>query len=303
MRRSSRVILLLGIFLAVGAFIVILFFGGGGRGGATPTPPTATYVVAVVNIDQGTTITSSMVTTKSVPLGQEPSDAVTLPLDQVVGKTARQAVAQDAYVPLSAITGGTGPTDIASQLKAGEVAMSVQVDEVSGVGTLIQVGDHVDAIVAFTDDEIPVIWTVPSGVSSGVQQACSGKVVCDTGIKLNGNSVKMIIQNLRVVQTLLPAAQTTQGAAQATPGPEQPVLSNRSEVVILAMDPQQAEVLRFAQLGTAPAPITLVLRAKADETAPPVVTTGVILRTMVETYGVLPPQPVFAPLPPELRGR
>ena len=39
MRRSSRVILLLGIFLAAGAFILILFLNAGSRGPqATPTP-------------------------------------------------------------------------------------------------------------------------------------------------------------------------------------------------------------------------------------------------------------------------
>ena len=74
-------------------------------------------------------------------------------------------------------------------------------------------------------------------------------------------------------------------------------LNDQREIVILAVTPQQVEVIKFAQLDGS---ISLVLRSPDDfidpetgEVIPVVVpstTTGVILKTLVESYGVLPPE-------------
>jgi Flp pilus assembly protein CpaB len=297
-RRSSRVILLLGIFLALGAFILILFLNaGGGRNQATPTPAVAKIVVAAVDIPQGTSITDSMLTIKEVPLAEAPADSFALK-ESVIGKTARQSVAAGAYVPVPAIAGTAGaPTvDVAGELKPGERAMSLSVSEVSGVGTLIQPGDRVDAIFTFTGDEIPIIYT---NIPSAFRTVCAGQIVCDTGIKANGTSVKLILQNLRVVETLLPPAPVSQSGAQGTPAPSGPTLTGRTEIVILAVTADQAEALRFGQINTAET--ILVLRSPADAEASPDVTEGVILKTMITKYGVLPPAPIAVPFPSDLR--
>ena len=113
---------------------------------------------------------------------------------------------------------------------------------------------------------------------------------------------------MQVLGTLLPpppaAAQAEDpNAPAAEPGT---VLSGQQEIVILAVTPQQAEIIKFAQLDS---PLfSLVLRSAQDfidpetqlpfENGPiPDATTGIILKTLVDTYGVLPPELIEAILP------
>jgi Flp pilus assembly protein CpaB len=74
--------------------------------------------------------------------------------------------------------------------------------------------------------------------------------------------------------------------------------------VILSVTTQQSEVIKFAQLDGS---ISLVLRSPDDFIDPAtnqpipvpeqIPTTGVILKTLVDTYGVLPPELVETVLP------
>lgn len=303
MRRSSRLILLVGIFLAVGAFILIVFLNAGPGPTATPTPAVAHIVVAAVDIPQGTTITDSMLSTKDVPLVEAPGDSLALK-ESVIGKTARQSIGAGAYVPATAITGTSGPVnvDVAGELKPGERAMAIKVDELTGLGTLIQPGDRVDILFSFSiikdtiEAEIPVLLIPPRNA----RFACpEGKLVCDLGIKYNPISTKVIVQNVRVVGARFSTAAAEQagGQAAASPAPGT-VLPVRTELVMVAVTAQQAEVLGVGQFLSAP--MTLLLRSPADAQATPEVTTGIILKTLLEEYGVLPPLPVTASFPPDL---
>jgi hypothetical protein len=67
---------------------------------------------------------------------------------------------------------------------------------------------------------------------------------------------------------------------------------------MVAVSAQQAEVLRFGQLLHSP--MTMLLRAPADAEATFENTSGIILKTLIDDYGVLPPQPIAIPLPDEL---
>ena len=92
---------------------------------------------------------------------------------------------------------------------------------------------------------------------------------------------------------------TTTGEPAPASGSPTPgtALNGQQEIVILAVDPQQAEVIKFAQLDGS---ISLVLRSADDfidpvtgealPSAVPDATTGVILKILVDTYGVLPPE-------------
>jgi Flp pilus assembly protein CpaB len=308
-RRSSRVILLLGIFLAVGAFILILFLNGGGQPRATPTPAVAHLVVAAVDIPQGTKITESMLSSTDVPLTEAPGDSFALAAS-VVGKTAREGVAAGAYVAQSAITGAGGTIDVAAELKPGERGMALQVDEVSGVGTLIQPGDRVDVIVGISKsscngaqaDCLPVGFlfpldsgkkTVPevpnpNGVPAPQGPAGSTGFQVITPDEINATTVKVAVQNARVIAILLPPpAPTQQGGAEASPTPTGPALVSGTYIVIVAVSAQAAELLRFAQMeGT----ITMALRSTGDAEASPDTTTGIVLRSLIDIYGFLPPR-------------
>jgi hypothetical protein len=117
----------------------------------------------------------------------------------------------------------------------------------------------------------------------------------------------MIVQNTKVVGTLLPPPPTTPAASTngtTTTAPTGTSLNGQQEIVLLSVTAQQAEVIRYGQIDGC---LSLVLRSPKDyvdgATPPnPVVppldpTTGVILKTLVDQYGVLPPQIIRAILP------
>ncbi|HEX7431087.1 MAG TPA: SAF domain-containing protein, partial [Candidatus Limnocylindrales bacterium] len=78
MKRSNRILILVGILLAVVAFVGVIALsnkGGGGGGGssATPTPTleaTTPVVIAAKDIALGQTITNDMVTVQQVTVSQ-----------------------------------------------------------------------------------------------------------------------------------------------------------------------------------------------------------------------------------------
>ena len=107
---------------------------------------------------------------------------------------------------------------------------------------------------------------------------------------------------MQVVSTLLPPVETTTDP-QASPGTQTGTnLNGQKEIVVLAVTPQQSEVIKYAQVEGC---ISLILRSPkdyVDDAGNPIEpaldgTDGVILKTLVDQYGVLPPQIVEAILP------
>lgn len=172
---NSRIFLLLGIVLAALAFGGVLFAlrSASSSGGTS-------IVVSKTAVQAGTTITSDMVTTSSIPATAVPADAFTNPAS-VVGKTTTVTIAQNTPLvpaffstpPLTSSTStsssGTGSTQVSveTQITKGYVAMSLPVsatvpaganlnaaqaanlsgDQVSA-GYYIQPGDHIDVLIA-----------------------------------------------------------------------------------------------------------------------------------------------------------
>jgi Flp pilus assembly protein CpaB len=110
---------------------------------------------------------------------------------------------------------------------------------------------------------------------------------------------------MQVLGTLLPPvapATPAEGAAPAPSGQPSTTLTGGQEMVIVSVDAQQAEILKFAQLDGS---ISLALRSAADFVDPsgnpivsiPVATKGITLKELVDIYGVLRPQLVEAILP------
>jgi pilus assembly protein CpaB len=294
LKRSNRLVLLVGVFLAIVAFVGILVLvrnpNGSDQGTIRP-PTTGPVVVAAVDIPLSTRIQADQVTTITVDLTAITPGAFIDP-SQVIGQIARQPVAKGAQITSTTLTGGTSGTVQQIETPAGMRSMAVQVDQVSGVGTVIQPGDYVDMVIGLTGDKFPVITISPTDSSITV---VSG---------LNSTSVKLLIQGMQVLGTLLPPQTTSTGtepAPSSAPGTApQPdtTLNGQQEIVILAVTPQQVEVIKFAQMDSQ---ITLVLRSPDDfidpithQPLPPVAvkTTGVILKTLVDSYGVLPPEVV-----------
>jgi Flp pilus assembly protein CpaB len=300
LKRSNRLVLLIGIFLAIVAFVLVLLTIGKdttGGPGASVTPTTLNIVVAAKDIPLSSKFAADDLTYKEIPIPDKPADAFT-DVSFVIGKVARQPVIAGQYIS-SAVLGSNEGVITTLECPAGLVCMAVQVDQVSGIGTLTKAGDHVDMLVGVTADKFPVVTVNPDDDSITV---VSG---------LNGTSVKALLQGLQVVGTLLPPPPANTGttdpnASPGTSGTTDTSLNGQQQIVILAVNTQQAEVIKYAQLDGS---ISLVLRATADfvdpvtgdplppETIIPVTTTGITLKSLVDDYGVLVPELVEAILP------
>ncbi|MBI3745421.1 MAG: Flp pilus assembly protein CpaB [Chloroflexi bacterium] len=304
MKRSNRLILLIGVFLAALAFVFIVIILGGGGGGAgsaqaTAVPSKLPTVVAARDIPLGVAVTSDMLTTRTL------STDVRLPgvygdPTQVAGQVARTNIKKDQQVTpaLFTDTGASARVDC----PAGFTCMAVQVDQVSGVGTLIKSGDHVD-VVAQISPKFPLNYFVGSATTPTSNAE-------GTGALYDTTSVKMLLQGLQVVATLLPPPPTaaTGAAASAAPAPAAgtTALNGQQEIVIIAVTAAQAEVIKFAQLD---GNITLSLRSPkdfVDANNVPIVpvasaTTGLVLKTMIDTWGVVVPQAIVVPAPAPAR--
>ena len=298
MKRSNRLVLLIGVFLAVIAFIAVILL----QQSSTPPPPEEVKqptVVAAADIPLGVKVTAEMVTTIDLPQAGRSATAFG-DTSQVLGKTVRQAVAKDAQLTAETFgettTGTIGNIDVPPTKRA----ITVQVDQVTGVGTTIKPGDYVDMVVGIRADKFPVITTNPADNSFTVVAG------------INGTRVKLLLQGMQVLGTLLPPPpQTAQGQEGQPPASGQPgtALNGQQEIVALAVDAQQAEVIKFAQLD---GDISLILRSTQDFLDPttgqpidppplPDATTGVILKTLVDRYGVLPPELIETVLPAQAR--
>ena len=310
MKRSNRLILLIGLFLAVVAFVgVIILTGNTSTGGVTPgpspSPTTAKVVKATVDIAAGTNVTASMVSLDEVPVAAAGPDTIPDP-GLAIGKTVRRTVTKGQTLFYSFFVSSGVETNVTDALPKGLRAMAVQVSQVTGVGTLIQNGDHVDVVISMKIQTVaPDTKNPPQVINIGAPEG----------------SVKMVLQNALVVGTLLPpvpvspqASPTPAPSGQASQGSQGPStsLNGQSEMVVVAVTANQAEIIRYAQLYADPAAgdnISLVLRSPKDyiqldangkpvldangapvSVVPPVdKTDGIILKTLIDKYGVLPP--------------
>lgn len=291
MKRTNRLILLIGVLLAVVAFVgIIVVFNN--QPGDTSRPVTTTdVVIATKDVALGDTITKDSVGTKSVQKDQVTPDEFTDP-GKVIGQVARQNILNGATLVQSMFS-GTGAPMVASDLPAGMRAIAVRVDAVTGVGTLILPGDRVDVIVTLAITPVTIVPAASGGPDQAVKQDA-----------LTGDSTKLILQDVEV-RAVLGAAVGTTPASGTTAAQSTVDLAAASQIVILALSPQDAEALGYIQqtalaAGAALASdnVTLVLRSPKDKDAPPVKTSGVVLATLIKDYGVLPPAAVEASLPP-----
>ncbi len=299
MKRSNRLVLLIGIFLAIVAFILIVMMlgGGGGVGDNRPSasPATAKVVVAAKDIDLGATIQQSDLSTKDFPVDDKPVDSYGDP-SLVIGQVARSSVTSGQLITSAVLNASGAIQNI--ETPAGFVAMSIQVDQVTGVGTIIKPGDFVDLVTGFTTiEKVPLVFPAGTAYEKYPDEL------------YNHTSVKILAQGLQVLGTLLPEPpQSAEPSPSAAPDGTTTTLNGQQQIVILAVPAQDAEVIKFSQID---GDISLVLRSSADCTTKPVdgvtycpvvPTTGITLRRLVDDRGVIPPTVVQVIQPTPLPG-
>jgi Flp pilus assembly protein CpaB len=284
-RRTSRLLVLFGIGLAVLTFVlVIAFLGNGSSGGTgigqTPTPTpvqNVTVVTAAVDIPLGTVVTGDMLGSATLPANAVQSDAYLDP-SQVIGQIARQPIFTGAQVTKSQFSLNQKIEQVT--VPPGKRALSVYVSDLTGVGRLIHIGDTVDLVLTFDEATIKVLTLQPGSQTAQHDDAFRPLTV----------KAPLLLQDIQVIGTLeAPAAApaAAQNAqASATPAPTGAVAdANAQKLIILAVTDAQAEAILFARSGGT---IDLVLRSPADEGTTEA-TDGVILKTMFQKYGVVPP--------------
>lgn len=303
MKRSNRLILLIGFLLAAVAFVGVVVLlnnqAGGGGGGDVPDATKSTIVVTTADVPLGTTITADLVTTQEVKITEKPVGAYTL-TSEVIGRSITTQLTKGQLIDATAFSTSTVNPDIARLLDPGKRAISVQVDQIAGVGAMVRPGDRVDVVLTIR----PPIVIEKAPTKEGVPLTTVRNFEAIADGLLDRTTVKVLVENLRVVGTLLspptttPAAQGTEGAQGASV--ENPILDGRLQLVFLEVTPQQAELIRFAQPSLPDGQffgLSLILRAPGDAEAPPVKTTGITIRQLVETYGVIPPKIILTEQP------
>jgi pilus assembly protein CpaB len=281
-RRTSRLVLLLGVFLAALTFVVVLFLGQGPNTPTTvaPTAPTELQVVvALQDIPLGSVVTQEMLTTRRLSVNVIEPSAFGDP-SQAVGKTTRKAVTAGGQIHSTDFQNRAVPLTV----PAGKRAFSILINQLTGVGNLLDVGDTVDLIISLRGDAFPV-----------VQVLNDGSITVVGGINPLSVKLPLLLQDVQIIGTIEPPPPAVPAAQQGQPAPSvAPAFTEpQNKLLVLAVTPAQAEVLLFARTtGT----LDAILRSPLDagQTAE---TTGVILKTLVDTYGVLPPEVVQVPIP------
>jgi hypothetical protein len=143
-------------------FVLVLFVGRpsttGPAAGPSAPPTELATVVAAVDIPLGTVVTQEMFTSKTLAVTVRDKN-VFGDISQVVGKTTRTAIAASGQVHSTDFQNRAVPLAV----PAGKRAMAIQVNELTGVGNLLDVGDSVDLIVSLRGDAFPVVQVLNDG--------------------------------------------------------------------------------------------------------------------------------------------
>ena len=294
MKRSNRLVILVGVLLAVLAFvlIVIMFSQTPSGGDGVEEPATETVLVTTEDIDIGEPVTQDKVTTREVPLG----GALETPLrdpSQVQGQASLYFVEEGSQITAEAL--GVGDQiDLNALLRPGEKAIAFQVDRATGADFLVTPGDFIDVVLA---QQINVLQeTADSAANTDADAPPRFEVV--TGLE-NQRTVKAILQDKRVLY--VSGTKATQPEPQDTNGdgvidendvqPEQAVLE--SVIVVFAGTDADAEVIKYAQndflefAQQERRTLSLTVRHAEDDAIEE--TPGVTIDQLVERYGLLIP--------------
>jgi Flp pilus assembly protein CpaB len=297
-KRSNRLVILVGLLLAVLAFVAIIIVLNNNTTN-TPAAVTVKVLVAKDDIAIGTPVTPDLVDVQDVaPDAVVPTRIPDKSL--LTGRPALFAIVKGQQVTQEAAgIGTTTNINIEGQLQPGEKAIAFQVDRVTGLDFLLQPGDHIDVVLA--QDVQPVQETQDSITARAANPKLQPRYELVNGLN-NVRTVKTILQDRRVLYVSATRVQAAQTGTTASPTPApagQQAQQQQFEVVIIvfAGTDQDAELIKFAQsnLGEQGA-LTAILRATEDPDHA-VKTTGVTLDGLIKQYGV--PIPKFVVLPPQ----
>lgn len=322
MRKSGRLFILLGVALALVAALlgVVAFSGVLGEtqdDGAEPTK--ANVVVAARDIPANTVLSEEDIEIAEVDATGVAPGSATAPA-QVVGMAVSGNLVKGQQI-LSANLLAPGLT---FDLAEGHRAIALPVDRINALGGMIRPDDRIDIIYSirinltrvvpsepmevrdttegYARDDTLVLQP-PPGVAGDATYPYPGEPGSRFLVEDNapGNPVtKVVVQNVRVLRVIAgdttvssdPTA-TGNGEASGTPTAPQGAAEKlpNADLLVLEVDPQQAEVIKF--LMDNDGQYQVVLRPKDD--AGEVTTNGVTYEQLVTEYGLPVPKTVRLP--------
>jgi Flp pilus assembly protein CpaB len=277
-KRSNRLVILVGVLLAVLAFVGIVVLLGRSSTPSTAEKVTVNVLVAKVDIAIGDAVTPDLVEVKAVDPDAVVGTRIADP-SQLTGTPALFPVGKGSQVSQEAVgLGTTGTFCITCQLEPGEKAIAFQVERVTGLDFLVQPGDHIDIL--FRGE----VQVVQETVDSTDAQPRFEPV---TGLE-NAPTVKTLLQNKRVLYVSATKIKRI-ADPNATPVPAgtaaKAEATIESVVIVFAGNDADAEVIKFAQKDQSVlGPLTAVLRNAKDEVIED--TTGVTFKILVERFGI-----------------
>ena len=288
MKRSNRLVILVGVLLAVLAFVAIVVLlnqDGGGAGDAGPTPTTATVLVATEPIEIGDAVTPDKVTPQQVDPAAVIGTALTS-TSQLQGQPALIAVPEGAQVSGEVIGAGNKRVDLSAMLEPGEKAIAFEVDRVTGLDFLVTAGDSIDIIIS---QQISVLQETADSAANTDENAPK-RFETVTGLE-NQRSVKAVLQDKRVLyvsdtNAVAPEpVEDTNGDGVVDENDAPPENAIDTVIIIIAGNDQDGEVIKFAQnaLGEAGSLSAVVRHAEDDEEE---TTSGITIDQLVTEYGL-----------------
>jgi pilus assembly protein CpaB len=273
-------VILVGVLLAVLAFVGVLFVLNQGGGPDQPQEDLTTNVlVATEDIAIGDSVTPDMVEVAEVANDAVEGTPYTDP-SQLTGREAVDEIPSGSQVNREKLGDALGgEVCIPCRLEPGEKAIAFQVDRVTGLDFLILPGDHIDIVL---NQRIQVVQPTTETINSPAEQQRFEAVA---GLE-SATTVKTVLQNKRVIY--VSQARTVAVGEEPTPGQDgeqgaPPEIA--SVIIIFAGTDQDAELIKLAQNDvSSTGPLTAIVRQQDDDVAE--ATTGVTLSTLIEQYGV-----------------
>lgn len=323
----SRMLILLGVLLLVGAVAVLVILPSALTPPPTPIPatavpeiPTKKVLVAAQNIPRGAPISQDAVITVTWPVDSlPPGELLINDVDKIVGRLARTDIMRMQPYLTNLVTSDpkeltTRGSDASLFIPPGKVAVAFPITALSGVGYAIGSGDHVDVIVTFAivdvnqEGQYPIVPfnrdLVDELVAAGLDQADAiSRVIGD----MKSATVKprllsqLSLQNVEVLHVgewpvggILPKPTPTpiplpEGKEPpSVPGGTPTATPPRPEMILLLVDQQQALILQWLQ-DEGDIAISLALRGAGDNA--PVSTETVTYQYILTNFNItIPPK-------------
>jgi Flp pilus assembly protein CpaB len=286
-KRSNRLVILVGILLAVLAFVAIVILLNQRQEAEAPEDITAPVLVATEDIDIGEEVTPNKVEARDVPPEAVQGTALA-DTSAVAGQPALFAIPEGSQVTAEAIgLGGPGTVvDLPALLQPGEKAIAFQVDRVTGLDFLVKAGDTIDII---QSEEITVLQPTQDTAENANPDA-PVRFEPVTGLE-NQRTVKAVLQNKRVLYVSATRAQQpepvdTNGDGVINEQDAQPAEAVIEAVIIVfAGTARDAEVIKFAQADVLErGPLGAIVRHADDDAIEE--TPGITIDQLVSEYGL-----------------